>query len=264
MKNVYILRGGDKFYKVGVAVNVSSRISSIKTSNPFKVELVASRFLEDAESVEQELHIKLREYQTNAQNEWFEMKPAQVLELCVLLGSYRQPKFLGRQVTTETLLARLDLEHDEIKSQIRSTIVGLDTLSSRIKALEKSGGSVPVTYFDKVQGEPESPIHAGQDLSGTDSNTSNQPVGDVLEDLAYQVCLDAGKASSSLLQMRLSIGYARAARLINTLERKGLVGPLNGASPREVFGSTEAGLSNADKGGYPASTFTPTDSSITV
>ena len=47
--------------------------------------------------------------------------------------------------------------------------------------------------------------------------------------------LQAKKASASLLQRRLSIGYARAARLLDILEEKGYIGPGDGAKPREVY-----------------------------
>jgi len=46
----------------------------------------------------------------------------------------------------------------------------------------------------------------------------------------------AGKASASLLQRRLRVGYARAARLLDILEAKGIIGPGDGAKPREVYG----------------------------
>ncbi|HYV33493.1 MAG TPA: DNA translocase FtsK, partial [Candidatus Limnocylindria bacterium] len=46
----------------------------------------------------------------------------------------------------------------------------------------------------------------------------------------------AGKASASLLQRRLRVGYARAARLLDILEAKGIIGPGEGAKPREVYG----------------------------
>jgi len=52
---------------------------------------------------------------------------------------------------------------------------------------------------------------------------------------ARQYVIEAGYASASLLQRRLSIGYARAARLINMLEEDGVVGPSQGAQPREVL-----------------------------
>ncbi len=50
----------------------------------------------------------------------------------------------------------------------------------------------------------------------------------------------AGKASASLLQRRLRIGYARAARLLDILEQQGVIGPGEGAKPREVYGVVPA------------------------
>lgn len=53
---------------------------------------------------------------------------------------------------------------------------------------------------------------------------------------AEEEIVRAGKASASLLQRRLSVGYARAARILDILEAKGVVGPADGAKPREVYG----------------------------
>lgn len=52
---------------------------------------------------------------------------------------------------------------------------------------------------------------------------------------AKSVVVMAGKASASLLQRRLKVGYARAARLLDILEEKGIIGPGEGAKPREVY-----------------------------
>jgi S-DNA-T family DNA segregation ATPase FtsK/SpoIIIE len=63
--------------------------------------------------------------------------------------------------------------------------------------------------------------------------------GEDLEDPLYEeakrVVIEAKKASASLLQRRLKIGYARAARLLDILEKRGIVGPPRGAKPREVY-----------------------------
>ena len=59
---------------------------------------------------------------------------------------------------------------------------------------------------------------------------------DDLFDEAKDVVLKAGKASASLLQRRLRVGYARAARLLDILEERGIIGPGDGAKPREVYG----------------------------
>ena len=64
---------------------------------------------------------------------------------------------------------------------------------------------------------------------------------DLLYEEAKRVVMESGKASASLLQRRLKVGYARAARLLDILEEKGVVGPGEGAKPREVYGSRAQG-----------------------
>jgi len=75
--------------------------------------------------------------------------------------------------------------------------------------------------------------------SGSDS-------GDDKFNEAVELVTSLGKASASLLQRRLSIGYARAARIIDEMEEKGIIGPQQGSKPREILsvGGT-AGTSSA-------------------
>jgi S-DNA-T family DNA segregation ATPase FtsK/SpoIIIE len=54
-------------------------------------------------------------------------------------------------------------------------------------------------------------------------------------DQAIEVIREYDRASASLLQRRLRIGYARAARMMDQLEKRGYVGPGAGASPRQVL-----------------------------
>lgn len=63
-----------------------------------------------------------------------------------------------------------------------------------------------------------------------------------------RIVLETQKASASFLQRRLRIGYSRAARLIDMLEEKGIVGPADGAKPREVYGD-RSGAKLADISG---------------
>ncbi len=62
---------------------------------------------------------------------------------------------------------------------------------------------------------------------------------DALFEDAKRFVIQAGKASASLLQRRMKVGYARAARLLDELEQAGIVGPADGAKPREVFVTDE-------------------------
>ena len=52
---------------------------------------------------------------------------------------------------------------------------------------------------------------------------------------AFQIILETGKASTSLLQRKLKIGYSRAARILDILEEKGIVGPQEGTKPRKIL-----------------------------
>ncbi|MFA5368873.1 MAG: DNA translocase FtsK, partial [Candidatus Paceibacterota bacterium] len=64
---------------------------------------------------------------------------------------------------------------------------------------------------------------------------------DPLFEEAKRMVITSKKASASLLQRRLGVGYARAARLIDILEERGIVGPADGAKPREILVSEESG-----------------------
>lgn len=63
----------------------------------------------------------------------------------------------------------------------------------------------------------------------------NQEEKDVMLEQAIEVVVEAGQASTSLLQRKLKLGYARAARIVDQMEARGVVGPYAGAKPRDVL-----------------------------
>jgi S-DNA-T family DNA segregation ATPase FtsK/SpoIIIE len=73
------------------------------------------------------------------------------------------------------------------------------------------------------------------DKSIFESSLDGDGDDDELYEEARQTVIEAGKASTSFLQRKLGVGYARAAKLIDILEERGIVGPGNGAKPREVL-----------------------------
>jgi DNA segregation ATPase FtsK/SpoIIIE, S-DNA-T family len=96
-----------------------------------------------------------------------------------------------------------------------------------------------VTDFWKKQGQAEYVegfLEAPKDASGRDMDMDG---GDEADDELFQdavrLVLEFGKASTSLLQRRLRIGYGRAAHLIDMMERDGIVGPAEGSKPREIL-----------------------------
>jgi DNA segregation ATPase FtsK/SpoIIIE, S-DNA-T family len=76
-------------------------------------------------------------------------------------------------------------------------------------------------------------------LNGGGDGEGGEEVDDDLYQDAVRVCCEMGRASTSTLQRRLRIGYGRAARLIDLMERDGIVGPADGAKPREVLKSRD-------------------------
>jgi S-DNA-T family DNA segregation ATPase FtsK/SpoIIIE len=73
---------------------------------------------------------------------------------------------------------------------------------------------------------------------------SDDDADDDLYEEAKDIVTKAGKASTSYIQRKLRVGYARAARLMDILEDKGVIGPSDGSKPREILGYT----GNADAG----------------
>ena len=59
--------------------------------------------------------------------------------------------------------------------------------------------------------------------------------GDEMLPAAVDVILETGQASVSMLQRRLKLGYARAARIVDEMEVKGIVGPFQGSKPRAIL-----------------------------
>jgi S-DNA-T family DNA segregation ATPase FtsK/SpoIIIE len=98
-----------------------------------------------------------------------------------------------------------------------------------------------VTEFRKAQGEAEyvegvlegPKDEAGRDLDGSSDGEADDP----MYDDAVRLVFEFGKASTSLLQRRLRIGYGRAAHLIDMMYNDGLVGPADGSKPREILKS---------------------------
>lgn len=83
-----------------------------------------------------------------------------------------------------------------------------------------------------VEGFLEAPRDERPEVEGSaDGEDENDPMYDEAVKLVYE----SGKASTSLMQRRLRIGYGRAAHLIDLMERDGLVGPADGSRPRELL-----------------------------
>lgn len=97
------------------------------------------------------------------------------------------------------------------------------------RVVEYLKGDEPPEYDESIVSKS---VSFGSQANLLDGNNSSQ---DSLFEEAKALVIESQKASASLLQRRLKVGYARAARLLDELEEVGIVGPADGAKPREVF-----------------------------
>jgi S-DNA-T family DNA segregation ATPase FtsK/SpoIIIE len=91
-----------------------------------------------------------------------------------------------------------------------------------------------ISAYVKTLGEPD---YIDEEIFIEDEDDESIQVGasDPLMEKALEVVIAKGKASASFLQRRLKIGYNRAARLIEEMEMRGIVGPQNGSKPRDLL-----------------------------
>ena len=102
--------------------------------------------------------------------------------------------------------------------------------------IKKSGDA---QYSEEVMGEIEK---AAEDKSSNGKNgaaSDNSSDCDELLPQAVEVIFESGQASVSMLQRRLKLGYSRAARIVDQMELKGIVGPFEGSKPRQLMVSRQ-------------------------
>ena len=124
-------------------------------------------------------------------------------------------------------------------TRIQGTFVRDEEISRVLDFITKSA----TVQYDEAMIEAMEK-HAIQDgkkgSSGTDSDDESD--SDPMFQQAVDVVIDAGQASTSLLQRRCKLGYARAARIMDEMEQKGVIGPYEGAKPRAVLISRQQWL----------------------
>ncbi|MDO4505313.1 MAG: DNA translocase FtsK [Spirochaetales bacterium] len=135
------------------------------------------------------------------------------------------------QVGAEKLLGKGDMLYasatDPFPVRIQGTLVTDQEVEDVVEAVKEWGE--PEYIDDEIFVDDEEEDPSGQ------MSLFNDGADDPLYDKALDIVVQAGKASASYIQRRLSIGYNRAARLVELMEERGIVGPANGSKPREII-----------------------------
>ena len=108
-------------------------------------------------------------------------------------------------------------------------------VESVVEYLKKTYGSM---YDESIIKDIDRVTAGGDQAAGgaaAGSSGGNNDGADDLFDQAVQTVIENGSASVSVLQRRLGIGYPRAARLVDELEKKKVIGPFEGSKPRKIL-----------------------------
>ena len=118
--------------------------------------------------------------------------------------------------------------------RIQASFISEDEVKKVVAFISKHSDEIPseIDFSDTRQGTPD-PIFSSSFESPDEDD-------DELYAQAKQTVIEAGKASTSYLQRKLGVGYARAARLMDILEERGVIGPSDGAKPRDIIGAGNA------------------------
>ncbi|MGN1051186.1 MAG: DNA translocase FtsK, partial [Acutalibacteraceae bacterium] len=95
--------------------------------------------------------------------------------------------------------------------------------------------STKAQYNESIEEEIKKIASEGISNGDNSENTVDGREVDSKMEEAIKIVIEAGQASTSLLQRRMKVGYARAGRMIDDMEQMGIVGPHQGSKPREVL-----------------------------
>ena len=149
--------------------------------------------------------------------------------IAFMVASKMDSRIIIDQVGAEKLLGRGDMLYasatDPFPVRIQGTYVSDQEVENVVEYVKSFGE--PEYIDDEIFVEDEDDEFAEPSLFGDGD--------DPLYNKALEIVIEAGKASASYIQRRLKIGYNRAARLVEEMEARGIVGPANGSKPREII-----------------------------
>ena len=134
----------------------------------------------------------------------------------------------------EKLIGRGDMLYAPIGAFSPTRVQGCFATDEEIEGVTKYVKKWHKAQYN-LQAEDEIKRIAAEDLSEENSGDSEGVDVDSKMEEAIRIVIEAGQASTSMIQRRMKVGYARAGRMIDDMEQLGVVGPHQGSKPREVL-----------------------------
>lgn len=137
----------------------------------------------------------------------------------------------------EKLLGKGDMLYKPMGENVPIRIQGNFISDDEIERVISYVSKEQVAQYD----ESLTKANASSGSSGEGSSGYENDDDDPLYNEIVDFCIESGKVSASLLQRRFRLGYNRAARIVDLLEERGIIGPANGSKPREVLVKIDGG-----------------------
>lgn len=136
----------------------------------------------------------------------------------------------------EKLLGNGDMLFDPVGISKPTRIQGCFTSDAEVeKVVDYIKKEETTEYSEEILQEIEKQAEAAENSGKKNSGSGGDSDSDVLITDAIKTVVEAGQASTTLIQRKLRVGYARAARIVDELEERGIVGPFEGSKPRKVL-----------------------------
>jgi len=144
----------------------------------------------------------------------------------------------------EKLVGKGDMLYAPIGNGKPRRVQGCYVSDSEVEAVASYVKSNYVTSYDQqvmeeIEKKAAQSANKGSSATAEPEATETEMEGDEMLPAAVDVILETGQASVSMLQRRLKLGYARAARIVDEMEEKGIVGPFVGSKPRAILVTKE-------------------------
>ena len=139
---------------------------------------------------------------------------------------------MSRDDIAQTLLEKAEARYEAQRQLFGESFEEIERVVDYVKQSGEAEYSQDV--MDKIEQAVKEKEKGGGKSAGAPEPAGESPDDELLT-AAVDVVLETGQASVSMLQRRLKLGYARAARLVDQMEERGYVGPFEGSKPRQLL-----------------------------
>jgi len=154
------------------------------------------------------------------------------------VASAMESRIILDTMGAEKLVGRGDMLFSPIGTGKPQRVQGCFVTDGEVEAVANYVKQHYVADYDQqvLEEIEKKAVQTGKKAATADPEPSAEELdGDELLPAAVDVILETGQASVSMLQRRLKLGYARAARIVDEMEEKGIVGPFQGSKPRSIL-----------------------------